>query len=121
MNRCGVCKYYDGKYVHPNCLECEEGSKFKRDNDKLIEALIECDDIKHSLKILPKYFNEVNEGRKTFELRKDDRNFKVGDRFILREYKDGNYTGRTFIGRISYILRECSEYGLQDGYCIFGW
>ena len=77
--------------------------------------------IKHELKILPKYFEEVSSGRKTFEIRKNDRDFKVGDVFVLREYENGKYTGRYFINSIWYLLKDCSEYGLQDGYCIFCW
>lgn len=77
--------------------------------------------IKHDLKILPTYFEAVTKGRKNFELRKNDRDFKVGDIFVLREWKDGEYTGRYYIGSIGYVLQNCSEYGLQDGYCIFSW
>lgn len=37
--------------------------------------------IDHELKIEPKYYNEVISGRKRFEVRKDDRNFKIGAEF----------------------------------------
>lgn len=40
----------------------------------------------HELKILPQYFKAVQNGSKTFELRKNDRRFKVGDTLILREW-----------------------------------
>lgn len=40
----------------------------------------------HHLKILPEYFEEVIAGKKPFEIRFNDRNFKVGDRVELREY-----------------------------------
>ena len=76
----------------------------------------------HELKILPQYFDEVRSHDKQFELRKDDRDYKVGDFILLKEWKDGSYTGRE-VGcfKISYILRNCQEYGLTDGYCILGW
>ena len=77
--------------------------------------------IKHELKILPQYMDEVLAGNKTFELRKNDRDFQIGDTFVLREWKDGAYTGRYFIQSIVYILKDCPEYGLADGYCIFCW
>lgn len=78
--------------------------------------------IKHDLKVLPEYFGEIIAGRKTFELRKRDRDYKVGDLFILREWTEQEgYTGRTFIQAIGYILSDCEQYGLMDGYCIFGW
>ena len=58
----------------------------------------------HFLKILPQYFKEVLAGKKTFELRKDDRNYKVNDAIILREFDGGNYTGRKLFTYITYIL-----------------
>ena len=49
----------------------------------------------HELKILPQYFKEVISGSKTFEIRKNDRNFCIGDRLVLKEWENGQYTGRT--------------------------
>ena len=67
------------------------------------------------------YFTEVLYKRKNFELRKDDRNYQVGDLITLREYENGTYTGREIKNLpISFILRGCPEYGLKDGYCILG-
>ena len=74
----------------------------------------------HELKIKPEYFEAVDSGSKRFELRKDDRNFHVGDRIELREWENGRYTGRNLVYFITYILRDCPEYGLKDGYCILG-
>lgn len=75
----------------------------------------------HELKISPKYFEDVKANKKHFELRKDDRDFKVGDLITLREYDNGQYTGREIINiPIRYILRDVPEYGLKDGYCILG-
>lgn len=76
--------------------------------------------IKHGLKTLPQYFADVVAGKKKFELRVDDRDYQVGDIFCLREW-DGGYTGKYFINSIGYVLRDCPQYGLMDGYCIFGW
>lgn len=74
----------------------------------------------HELKILPKYFIEVKCRIKNFELRKDDRGFRSGDLIVLREYENGKYTGRKLERYIKYILRDCPEYGLKEGYCILG-
>lgn len=67
--------------------------------------------MRHELKILPIYFEEVIHSRKTFEVRKNDRNFQVGDTVELREWaiseddhSDDNYTGRHLLVRITYIL-----------------
>lgn len=70
------------------------------------------------LKILPVYFPEVCAGRKRAELRKDDRGFRVGDNLMLREWTGKEYTGRRVIVRVTHILRNAPEYGLQDGFCI---
>ena len=40
----------------------------------------------HELKILPHFFREGISGRKTFELRKNDRPFRKGDLLALNEY-----------------------------------
>lgn len=75
----------------------------------------------HELKILPAYFDAVIRGIKHFELRKDDRDYQIGDFVVLKEWENGEYTGREVGFQIEYILRNCTEYGLMDGYCIFGW
>lgn len=73
----------------------------------------------HELKILPTYYNEVENGIKNFELRKDDRDYRVGDYLKLKEWNN-EYTGRVFYVRISYILKNCPDYGLKKGYVILG-
>lgn len=52
----------------------------------------------HELKILPKFYEDIFEGKRSFELRKDDRDFQVGDYIIFREY-DGEK-----IHRSDYVL-----------------
>ena len=37
------------------------------------------------------------------------------------EWENGEYTGRTEVRRIRYVLRDVPEYGLMPGYCIIGW
>lgn len=71
-------------------------------------------------KILPQYFEAVCRGSKNFELRKDEDDIQVGDYIKLLEY-DGDFTGRYVDRKVSYVLRNVPEYGLQDGYCIIGW
>lgn len=69
-------------------------------------------------KILPEYFKAVKDRTKTFELRKDDSDYQVGDILKLREWDGSRYTGNVQFRQITYILRDCPEYGLQPGYCI---
>ena len=40
----------------------------------------------HKLKTLPAFYADVECGVKTFDIRKNDRNFRVGDALILEEY-----------------------------------
>ena len=67
----------------------------------------------HDLKILPEYFLPVLTGKKTFEIRYNDRNFHTGDLVRLREWSNGEYTGNYVVKQITYILRD-ELYGL---YC----
>jgi len=73
----------------------------------------------HELKTWPGYFEEVFMGHKTFELRKDDRGFKVGDQVILKEWDNHLevYTGKQIARGISYILKG-GVFGLEEGYVI---
>lgn len=73
---------------------------------------------KHNLKILPPFFQAVWNDEKRCELRKDDRDYQVGDIILLMEWDGEKYTGSCLLVEITHILRNCPEYGLQDGYCI---
>jgi hypothetical protein len=74
----------------------------------------------HELKTWPKYFAEIKRGMKKFELRKDDRDFKVGDWLDLREYDPAakKYTGRGVMVYVWSVLRNAPEFGLMDGFVI---
>lgn len=72
----------------------------------------------HTLKILPQYFDAVRKGIKTFEIRENDRDFKVGDKLWLHEWYVANkkYTGRAIKKEICYI----TDYAQKDGYVVLG-
>lgn len=80
----------------------------------------------HELKIWPPFFDEVEAGRKPFEVRFDDRGYEVGDRLRLREYEPGphEYTGRSVLRQISYVLRAADiPFGaasLKPGFAVLG-
>jgi hypothetical protein len=65
----------------------------------------------HDLKIFPEYFNSVIEEnvclRKTVELRKDDRGYKVGHYLRLKEFDSISkvLTGKEAHVRITHILK----------------
>ncbi|MGN2664624.1 DUF3850 domain-containing protein [Bacillus altitudinis] len=56
----------------------------------------------HDLKINPDQFWAMRAGIKDFEIRANDREFKVNDVVKLREF-NGVYTGRIYLGRITFI------------------
>jgi hypothetical protein len=99
------------------------------------------------LKSWPEFFEPVYTGRKNFDLRKNDRQFAVGDVIRLREWRpnlamnahaqlvpmgngDGTYTGRECRRRITFILEGVGVgpmqgvikpyWGLDRGYAILG-
>lgn len=81
----------------------------------------------HELKTDHEVFEAVVNGLKTYEIRYNDRNFKVGDTLLLRETKfTGNemtlgmplkYTGRGYKTTISHVLVG-PAYGLIAGWAI---
>lgn len=60
----------------------------------------------HELKIKPKIFQDIINGIKNFEIRKNDRMFRVGDILVLSEfdYMDNTYTGNQIQVRVDNIL-----------------
>lgn len=73
----------------------------------------------HDLKTWTKYFQRIFTGQKNFELRKNDRNFVVGDTLRLQEWdeKTGVYSGREIFVTVTYIL-EGGQFGLENGFVI---
>jgi ASC-1-like (ASCH) protein len=69
-------------------------------------------------KIWPKYFQEILENKKKFEVRLADFEIKQGDILVLEEYnpETKEYTGRTIKKKVNFITKfnpaEC--YGLED-------
>jgi hypothetical protein len=79
---------------------------------------------RHNLKILSEYYQQQTAGVKNFELRKLDRDFRVGDEIKLNEIDHtevlGEYkpTGNSCLVRITSIT--CDFEGLEPGYGILG-
>lgn len=74
--------------------------------------------VTHQIKLEAEFFDDALSGRKSFELRKNDRNYKEGDVLEMEEVKDGKKTGRKCSKRIVYMMENFE--GLEDGYCILG-
>lgn len=74
----------------------------------------------HVLKTWPAYFKDVATGGKTFEVRRDDRDFRVGDTLRLVEWsQQTGHTGRAVDRRVTYLLSG-GEFGIEDGFCVMG-
>lgn len=81
----------------------------------------------HFLKTDWHFWRDVAEGDKTFEVRFNDRHFRVGDTLILRDWNDDQQAFRHEINgtpeavvqaRVAYILMKFA--GLTSGYVCMG-
>lgn len=90
----------------------------KADEEKMQQLPSQQEKKVHDVKLGATFFDDVKTGRKTFELRKNDREYKEGDTIVMHEYKDGTTTGRTIEKKIVYMLEDFT--GLEDDYCILG-
>lgn len=74
--------------------------------------------MEHELKAHPQYFGPVLRGEKRFEIRKNDRQFAVGDTLRLREWDPvcGEYTGIETYARVTYL----TAYEQKRGFVVLG-
>lgn len=74
----------------------------------------------HDLKTWPQFFDAVESGEKTFELRKNDRGFAVRDFLRLMEWSPDTkrYTGRICIVQVTYMVT--GAFGLEPGFSCLG-
>ncbi|MEK3988056.1 DUF3850 domain-containing protein [Paenibacillus sp. FSL K6-3166] len=74
----------------------------------------------HGLKLVQPHFDAVWDRRKTFEVRKNDRDYNVGDELALNEYdpETQTYGERTAIREITDILSDPAY--VKEGYVILG-
>lgn len=70
----------------------------------------------HALKTLPRFFTAIVQGIKTFEIRENDRDFRVNDRLILEEWDGERYTGRRTSVRVTYM----TSFEQKPGYVVMG-
>lgn len=80
----------------------------------------------HDLKVWPDFFDALADGRKPFEVRKNDRDYAVGDTLHLREYAPGPdlYTGREVVRFVTYMISGDDPlgyaFGVQPGFVVLG-
>ena len=80
----------------------------------------------HKIKVSPTNFSGLITGFKCFEVRFNDRDYKVNDILVLMEYDingylprsdDACYTGRCVTRRITWVLAG-GVYGVEKGYVV---
>lgn len=82
----------------------------------------------HTLKTIERYFEAVERGEKTFEVRKNDRAFQTGDVLeLVKTDERGHYIhqpGSRFTEiklrrKITYLLQG-GQFGIEPTYCVLG-
>jgi hypothetical protein len=82
----------------------------------------------HDVKCWPQFFDTIESGQKPFELRKNDRNYQVGDTMLIREWNpstkkySGRQTRQLIISKLDHRAGAgcAAEFGLREGYVILG-
>ena len=88
----------------------------------------------HELKLDTEYFDDVKSGLKTFEIRKNDRDFKVGDVLALTSFEYGHYVKKAIVSysgnavydratqqeaeTIFFDITYITDYEQKDGYVV---
>jgi hypothetical protein len=98
----------------------------------------------HELKTWPESFNAIKDGRKTFDVRRADRDFQEGDVLILQEFipcghcrgtgfeenihmgelkcckkPHGKYTGRRIVTTVTFVYKG-GQFGIMDTHVVLG-
>lgn len=75
----------------------------------------------HFLKTWPEYFQAIWDGRKKFEIRRNDRDFQIDDILVLEEWDNltEKFTGRVIKAKVVYIVGG-GKFGIDLGYVIMG-
>lgn len=73
----------------------------------------------HKIKTIQPYFDRCWQQSKTFEIRKNDRDFQKGDTVYLQEYdfKTDTYSGKELRTTILYVLNDYSA--IEKGFVVF--
>lgn len=108
----------------------EEQAKLDRECKRKLEEMAEEERMNHlpsdkaEKEILYRYkvassaFVEIQNGSRSFDVRKKTRDYRAGERMEMLEFKDGRHTGNIIKAEITLVLDECA--GIEDGYCVIG-
>lgn len=77
--------------------------------------------VTHKLKTWPQYFDSVKRGFKTFEIRKNDRDYCPGDMLVLQDWnpETESYSGDEMTFTVTYVMHG-GKFGLADDYVVLG-
>ena len=126
---CSKFLYYDRKNdedLRPNDIQLSIAA-----NEITVDEIVEefrkhiqadiCNFAHHRLKLQSKYWDDVKEGTKAFEVRKNDRGFKVGDIVTFNlVYESGNDGGVKMEPKVIKYVLQGGQYGISDEYCVIG-
>ena len=73
----------------------------------------------HILKCHAPYFDDIASLKKMFEVRYDDRDYRVGDDLVLREYAPATaqYSGQTVRRRVRYVMKG-GQFGIMPNHVV---
>lgn len=83
--------------------------------------------VEHTVKCWPDYFDAIERGEKTFDVRRDDRGYQKGDTLRLQKYKigsgfvsspdGGRFSIHELRREITYVLTG-GQFGIEPGYVV---
>lgn len=73
----------------------------------------------HMVKCWPAYYDAIERGDKTFDVRRDDRGYQKGDTLSLHRYEIGfgYHTGCILKRQITYVLTG-GQFGIEPGFVV---
>lgn len=116
---CKVEKTEEQRYLEEQAKidrETKKKLKEKAQEEKMNHLPSESGPKTHYIRLASNYYDDVATGLISFQLRKNDKHYKVGDILDMMEFSEGRNTGRIIHAEITYILEDYT--GLEDGYCI---
>lgn len=108
----GFVAFFGPHWLRPCFGVCCVGSPVSFGVEKMRNMAV------HRLKTWQPYFQDLRSGKKTFELRKNDRNFRVDDVLVCEEWDQNKeeYTSRKLYFRVPYVIVPPSWGALNEGY-----
>lgn len=77
--------------------------------------------VEHELKCHPNFFRRVADGTKPFEIRKNDRDFQVGDIVILKEYDpEVGWPDHGSYATLQRVITYVTDFAQVNGYVVLG-